>query len=55
MNYIEEFLNFIKYEKRFSDHTIINYQKDLLNFNNYINKNITTIEINNIRNYLKEI
>ena len=55
MNYIEEFLNYIKYEKRFSNHTIINYQKDLLDFQDYINKNINNIEINDIRNYLKEL
>ena len=55
MKEIEEFINYIKYEKRFSEHTIINYQKDLLDFNGYINKNINSIETNDIRKYLKEL
>ena len=55
MKEIEDFLNYLKYEKRFSDHTIINYKKDLLDFKDYISKNINSVEINDIRNYLKEL
>ena len=53
MKEIEKFINYIKYEKRFSDHTSLNYQKDLIDFIEYENKEINNISLNDIRNYLK--
>ena len=53
MKEIEKFINYIKYEKRFSDHTSLNYQKDLTDFIEYENKAINNISLNDIRNYLK--
>ena len=43
MKEIEKFINYIKYEKRFSDHTSLNYQKDLIDFIEYENKAINNI------------
>ena len=53
MKEIEIFLNYLKYEKRFSDHTIINYKKDLTDFMGYQNKSVSDIKLNDIRSYLK--
>ena len=35
---IRTFLDYLKYEKRYSPHTIISYETDLRDFNNYIGK-----------------
>ena len=34
--YLEDFINYIKSEKRFSNHTITSYETDLNQFFNYI-------------------
>lgn len=52
---IEKFLDYLKYEKHFSDFTVLNYKKDLEKFEKFLkSKNITTqnIDVNIIRNYL---
>ena len=49
----EEFLEYLKYEKRFSNHTIINYEKDINSFINLTNKKINEIELEYIKKYLK--
>ncbi len=38
MQLIEEFLDYLKYEKRYSDHTIKAYRFDLINFKLYLRK-----------------
>lgn len=35
---MDEFLNFLRYEKRFSPHTVISYQTDLMQFASYVQK-----------------
>ncbi len=53
---VDKFLDYLKYEKNFSDHTIINYKVDLEEFYKYLEgKNIKEIDINDIRGYLKEL
>lgn len=53
---VDKFLDYLKYEKNFSDHTIINYKVDLKEFYKYLEgKNIKEIDINDIRGYLKEL
>ncbi len=52
MNYINKFLDYLKYEKNYSEHTIINYKKDLEEFYKYT-QDITNITYNKIREYLK--
>ena len=55
-NYISEFLDYLKYEKNYSDNTIIGYSNHLKLFNNYFeNKkitNINNIDYTLIRNYI---
>ncbi len=53
---VDEFLNYLEYEKNFSKHTIINYRKDLDNFYSYLKeKNIKDVDVDFIRGYLKEL
>ena len=53
---INKFLDYLKYEKNFSDYTVLNYNKDLEKFNEFLEKqkidNINNIDLNIIRNYL---
>ena len=53
---INKFLDYLKYEKNFSDYTVINYKKDLEKFTKFLEKekidNINNINLSIIRNYL---
>jgi len=42
----DSFLKYIAFEKRFSDHTVNSYQKDLEQFSNYISAQFNTEELN---------
>ena len=54
MNYIENFLLYLENEKNYSELTIINYKRDLIEFLTYINnRNLTKITKNEIKGYLK--
>ncbi len=53
---IEEFLDYLKYEKNFSDHTITNYKIDLKEFYNYLKvKKIQEVDVEIVRGYLKKL
>ena len=52
---IDEYLDFLKYQKNYSDYTIKSYENDILEFFNYINSeglNYKDIEYSDIRFYL---
>ena len=53
MKEIEEFLQYLKYEKRFSNHTVINYEKDLKTFYTLVDKQVDEVKVEDIRKYLK--
>ena len=53
MDNVHDFLNYLKYEKGFSDYTIKNYEIDLRNFYNFADKKPLDIEL--IRNYLRKL
>lgn len=55
MKEIEEFINYLEYEKRFSPHTSLNYKKDLISFLEFTDKSVGNIEVNDVRKYLKEL
>ena len=53
---VDKFLDYLKYEKNFSDHTIINYRVDLDEFYKFLNNNnIKDVDVNLIRGYLKKL
>ena len=53
---IENFLDFVSYEKGLSKNTQLSYRNDLLKFSNYLTKkkilNLNSLNRNDIRNYL---
>lgn len=52
-NVIQEFLNYLRYEKHYSTHTLTAYQNDLNEFYSFINKkNIHQINRDDIRSYI---
>ena len=42
---MDEFLDFLRYEKRFSPHTVISYQTDLTQFASYLREEYELVEI----------
>ncbi len=53
---LEQFLDYLKYQRNYSDYTILNYEKDLHEYFNYIEKEaleLNNIEYNDIRFYLR--
>ncbi len=52
MNYIDGFLLFLKDNKNYSDLTIINYRKDLVEFLDFINKDLCSVNREDIKKYL---
>ena len=51
--HINKFLDYLKYERNYSDNTIIGYSNHLELFNNYLkNKKINEIDYNTIRSYI---
>ena len=53
MNYIDDFLEYLLVVKKHSDNTIVNYRVDILEFNEYTNKNILNINKDTVFEYLK--
>ncbi len=53
MENLQKFLNYLKYQKNFSDHTIKNYDIDIKAFYTFIKKQ--DINTESIRKYLKEL
>ena len=53
---MNEFLNYLKDERNYSDKTILNYKMDLENFYNYINKKKTKkIDFDLLQEYIKNL
>ncbi len=55
MKEIENFLGYLQYEKRFSKHTILNYQRDLCDFFKNINKQVKDVNLDDIRKFLRKL
>lgn len=52
--YIEDFLNYLLIDKKYSNNTIMSYQNDLYKFSNYLkNKDIKKITEDDLKNYIK--
>ncbi|MCB9202202.1 MAG: tyrosine-type recombinase/integrase [Flavobacteriales bacterium] len=57
MDYIEKFISYIKYEKKYSQNTISSYKNDLVNFQNFIldskeNATLNSVSSNTIREFI---
>lgn len=53
MKYIDEYLEYLHVIKKHSNNTVINYKVDLCGFLEFINKNILSIDKEDINNYLE--
>lgn len=47
--YIKDFLNYLQYQKRYSQHTVISYETDLLGFNLFLQIHFGETSIENIK------
>ena len=55
MKYLEEYIRYLTYEKHYSSYTVVNYESDILEFIDYLNKEqieLLEIDYTLIRNYL---
>ena len=58
MKYLEEYLKYLKYEKRYSSDTVNSYEEDLVEFFNFLDKediNVLKLTYDDIRFYLMEL
>ena len=52
MNFIEEFLEYLKINKKYSENTILSYKDDILEYYDVVNKNIINVNEDKVRIYL---
>lgn len=52
---IEEFLNYLSFEKKYSENTVESYKRDLNDFDNYFKKEIKKINHEDIKNYIQNL
>ncbi len=52
---IEEFLNYLSFEKKYSENTVESYKRDLNDFDNYFKKEIKKINHEDIKKYIQNL
>ena len=52
MDYINKYLDYLKYERKLSKNTILSYENDLNNYYKYIKNNILNVSHNDLENYI---
>ena len=55
MNKIDEFIEYLRFEKKYSENTIDSYNRDLKKFYNYINKDFTKVTKNDVSKFIQNI
>ena len=58
MDYVKLYLEYLKYEKNYSDNTLLNYEIDLKEFNEYlesINSNLISTNYKEVRGFLEKL
>lgn len=53
--YINEFIDYLRYEKKYSENTISSYKRDLNKMNIYIKKEFTKLNKKDIQNYIQKL
>lgn len=53
--YIEKYIDYLKYERKLSENTILSYQNDLNKFNLFFKNNLLYLNYQNIQDYLANI
>ena len=49
---IEQYIDYLKYERKLSDNTLDSYEENLIMFDNYLNKKASSIKPDDIRDFL---
>ena len=55
LKYIEEFIDYLRFEKKYSENTISSYKRDLNKTNTYIKKDFAKLNKKDIQNYIQKI
>lgn len=55
MNKIDEFIEYLRFEKKYSENTIDSYNRDLKKFYNYINKDFSKVTKNDVSKFIQNI
>ena len=53
--YIEEFIDYLRFEKKYSKNTISSYKRDINKTNTYINKDFAKLNKKDIQNYIQKL
>ncbi len=53
--FIEEFIDYLRFEKKYSENTISSYKRDLNKMNIYIKKEFTKLNKKDIQNYIQKL
>ena len=53
--YIEEFIDYLRFEKKYSENTITSYSNDLKKANMFFKKNFTSLSKKDIQNYIQNL
>lgn len=53
--YIDEFIDYLRFEKKYSENTISSYKRDLNKTNTYIKKDFAKLNKKDIQNYIQKI
>ena len=53
--YIEEFIDYLRYEKKYSENTIVSYQNDLKKAYIFLKKDFTNLSKKDIQNYIQSL
>lgn len=53
--YIEEFIDYLRFEKKYSENTISSYKRDLNKTNTYIKKDFAKLNKKDIQNYIQKL
>ena len=52
---INEFIDYLRFEKKYSENTIDSYKRDLKKTNNYLKKEFTNLTKKDIENYIQKL
>lgn len=52
---IQKYIDYLEYERKLSDNTILSYKNDLKSFSNYFKNNIENLKYKDIQNYIDSI
>ena len=55
MNYVNKYLDYLKYERKLSDNTILSYENDLKDLYTFFNEKIINISYQDLVKYINSL